>query len=48
MLEVTTVSQELVLGVDFSDIYKNSELYQSVTYFQPLLLPAYKNCKCDF
>ncbi|PUZ59878.1 hypothetical protein GQ55_4G078800 [Panicum hallii var. hallii] len=28
MLEVTTVSQELVLGVDFSDIYKNSELYQ--------------------
>ncbi|RLM55353.1 ABC-2 type transporter [Panicum miliaceum] len=28
MLEVTTVSQEFVLGVDFSDIYKNSELYQ--------------------
>ncbi|KAK8455788.1 hypothetical protein SEVIR_4G219401v4 [Setaria viridis] len=28
MLEVTTVSQEFALGVDFSDIYKNSELYQ--------------------
>ncbi|EER98908.1 ABC transporter G family member 36 [Sorghum bicolor] len=28
MLEVTTVSQEHVLGVDFSDIYKKSELYQ--------------------
>jgi hypothetical protein len=28
ILEVTTVTQEFVLGVDFSDIYKNSELYQ--------------------
>ncbi|CAO2175421.1 unnamed protein product [Urochloa humidicola] len=28
MLEVTTVSQEQVLGVDFSEIYKNSELYE--------------------
>lgn len=28
MLEVTTVSQEQILGVDFSEIYKNSELYQ--------------------
>jgi ABC-type multidrug transport system ATPase subunit len=28
MLEVTTVSQEQILGVDFSDIYKKSELYQ--------------------
>ncbi|KAL6614942.1 hypothetical protein ACP70R_037212 [Stipagrostis hirtigluma subsp. patula] len=28
MLEVTTLSQEQVLGVDFSVIYKNSELYQ--------------------
>jgi hypothetical protein len=28
MLEVTTASQEHVLGVDFSDIYKKSELYQ--------------------
>ncbi|KAL6591851.1 hypothetical protein ACP70R_049714 [Stipagrostis hirtigluma subsp. patula] len=29
MLEVTTISQEQVLGVDFSDIYRNSELYQT-------------------
>ena len=28
MLEVTTTSQEQVLGVDFSDLYKKSELYQ--------------------
>jgi len=28
MLEVTTVSQEQILGVDFSDLYKKSELYQ--------------------
>nr|CAB3463375.1 unnamed protein product [Digitaria exilis] len=27
MLEVTAISQEHALGVDFSDIYKNSELY---------------------
>ncbi|KAL5756301.1 hypothetical protein ACOSP7_020727 [Xanthoceras sorbifolium] len=28
MLEVTTVAQEIALGVDFADIYKNSELYR--------------------
>ncbi|CAO2183378.1 unnamed protein product [Urochloa humidicola] len=28
MLEVTTISQEQALGVDFSELYKNSELYQ--------------------
>ncbi|RLN25163.1 ABC transporter G family member 36 [Panicum miliaceum] len=28
MLEVTTVSQEQILGVDFSELYKKSELYQ--------------------
>lgn len=28
MLEVTTIGQEQMLGVDFSDIYKKSELYQ--------------------
>ncbi|CAD6230904.1 unnamed protein product [Miscanthus lutarioriparius] len=28
MLEVTTISQEQRLGVDFSDLYKKSELYQ--------------------
>ncbi|TVU10992.1 hypothetical protein EJB05_44550, partial [Eragrostis curvula] len=28
MLEVTTISQEQILGVDFSDLYKKSHLYQ--------------------
>ncbi|XP_022721376.1 pleiotropic drug resistance protein 1-like isoform X2 [Durio zibethinus] len=28
MLEVTTSAQELALGVDFADVYKNSELYR--------------------
>ncbi|KAK0597626.1 hypothetical protein LWI29_027037 [Acer saccharum] len=28
MLEVTTVAQELALGVDFAEIYKNSDLYR--------------------
>jgi hypothetical protein len=28
MLEVTTVSQEQLLGIDFSGIYKKSKLYQ--------------------
>ncbi|XWS19044.1 hypothetical protein CRYUN_Cryun32bG0097200 [Craigia yunnanensis] len=28
MLEVTTTAQELALGVDFADIYKNSKLYR--------------------
>ncbi|CAL9134814.1 unnamed protein product [Musa textilis] len=28
MLEVTTQAQENILGVDFSEMYKNSELYQ--------------------
>ena len=28
MLEVTTQAQEGILGVDFSQVYKNSELYQ--------------------
>jgi hypothetical protein len=28
MLEVTTASQEQMLGINFSDIYKKSELYQ--------------------
>lgn len=27
MLEVSTASQEVALGVDFTEIYKNSELY---------------------
>ncbi|KAL3726503.1 hypothetical protein ACJRO7_031405 [Eucalyptus globulus] len=28
MLEVTSAAQELALGVDFSDLYKNSDLYR--------------------
>ncbi|KAI9107551.1 hypothetical protein K1719_021588 [Acacia pycnantha] len=28
MLEVTTQAQEMALGVDFADLYKNSELYR--------------------
>lgn len=28
MLEVTSAAQEETLGVNFSDIYKNSELYR--------------------
>lgn len=28
MLEVTTIAQEEILGIDFSEVYKNSELFQ--------------------
>jgi hypothetical protein len=28
MLEVTTAAQETALGVTFSEVYKNSELYR--------------------
>ncbi|KAL1809576.1 hypothetical protein ACET3Z_026566 [Daucus carota] len=28
MLEVTAASQEMILGVDFTEIYKNSDLYR--------------------
>jgi hypothetical protein len=28
MLEVTTTAQELNLGVDFTDLYKKSDLYR--------------------
>jgi len=28
MLEVTSPTQEVALGVDFHEIYKNSELYR--------------------
>lgn len=31
MLEVTTPAQEISLGVDFTKIYKNSDLHRSVT-----------------
>ena len=30
MLEVTASAQELMLGADFAEIYKNSDLYRSV------------------
>jgi hypothetical protein len=30
MLEVTTLAQEEALGVDFCQVYKNSELYRLV------------------
>ncbi|RLN25606.1 ABC transporter G family member 35-like [Panicum miliaceum] len=40
MLEVTTVSQEQTLGVDFSDLYKKSELFQrNKTLIQELSEP---------
>ena len=31
MLEVTTSAKEIELGIDFAEVYKNSELYR---YFQ--------------
>jgi hypothetical protein len=44
MLEVTTISQEQILGLDFSDIYKKSEVYQYVN-FDPLRNFIFKsNC----
>ena len=30
MLEVTTAAQERALGVNFADVYKNSELYRCI------------------
>lgn len=30
MLEVTSTAQEMTVGVDFADAYKNSELYRLV------------------
>ncbi|WRX26795.1 ABC transporter-like [Theobroma cacao] len=41
MLEVSTTAQELALGVDFADIYKNSELYRrNKALIQDLSKPA--------
>ncbi|KAK4837165.1 hypothetical protein QYF36_003319 [Acer negundo] len=41
MLEVTTVAQELALGVDFAEIYKNSDLYRrNKTLIRDLSKPA--------
>jgi hypothetical protein len=38
MLEVTSAAQESLLGVDFTDIYKNSELFRSDRLTFPLFL----------
>ncbi|AES68067.2 drug resistance transporter-like ABC domain protein [Medicago truncatula] len=41
MLEVTTTAQELNLGVDFTDLYKNSDLYRrNKQLIQELGVPA--------
>ncbi|KAE8705118.1 Pleiotropic drug resistance protein 3 [Hibiscus syriacus] len=41
MLEVSTAAQELALGVDFADIYKNSDLYRrNKTLIEDLSKPA--------
>ena len=32
MLEVTSSAQEIALGVDFTDVYKDSELYRSILH----------------
>lgn len=34
MLEVTTSAQELILGVDFTEIYRNSDVYRLVEQIQ--------------
>ncbi|XP_002527330.2 pleiotropic drug resistance protein 1 [Ricinus communis] len=41
MLEVTSTAQELAMGIDFSDIYKNSELYRrNKAMIKELSIPA--------
>jgi hypothetical protein len=37
MLEVTSTTQEEMLGIDFSEIYKRSELYQFVSFHAVLV-----------
>jgi hypothetical protein len=37
-LEVTSAAQEALLGVDFTDIYKNSELFRSDRLTFPLFI----------
>ncbi|KAK3123186.1 hypothetical protein QOZ80_8AG0625730 [Eleusine coracana subsp. coracana] len=49
MLEVTTISQEQILGVDFSDVYKRSELYQrNKALIKELSQPAQGSCDLHF
>ncbi|KAH9662738.1 ABC transporter G family member 40 [Citrus sinensis] len=40
LLEVTALSQERAFGVDFSDIYRNSELYKAKAVITELSKPA--------
>ncbi|XP_015160196.1 pleiotropic drug resistance protein 1-like isoform X2 [Solanum tuberosum] len=41
MLEVTSLAQEAVLGIDFTELYKNSELYRrNKALIQELSVPA--------
>ena len=35
MLEVTTLAQEDILGVNFAEVYRNSDLYRYVQWHQP-------------
>jgi len=42
MLEVTSAAQEALLGVDFTDIYKNSELFRSDHLTFPLFIKKIK------
>ena len=50
MLEVTASSQEIILGIDFTEIYKNSDLYRyanlatAVAYHQQTKFPFYVFC----
>ncbi|KAA3470383.1 pleiotropic drug resistance protein 1-like isoform X2 [Gossypium australe] len=41
MLEISTAAQEMALGVDFADVYKNSELYKrNKTLIEQLNMPS--------
>ncbi|CAA6670849.1 unnamed protein product [Spirodela intermedia] len=49
MLEMTTLGQEDVLGVSFSELYKNSELYQrNKSLIRELSVPAPGSSDLDF
>jgi len=34
MLEVTTSAKEMELGIDFAEVYKNSELYRYIQFVE--------------
>ncbi|CAH9122315.1 unnamed protein product [Cuscuta epithymum] len=49
MLEVSASAQEIILGVDFSDIYKNSDLYQrNKALIRELSTPCPNSMDLDF